>query len=236
MKYFSILYIFFLFCYNSHSQVGIGTVNPEATLHIAGSQSTIRLESLSHINNPLNDGINLAPVYINKLGELTLEEAQTITPIINIVDASSVFLDKVFASNNLSPSTITQIYNYEITILSQTFVEVKYSLSYNIFSSYNQTNQTGVKITDGQSRQVKTFFTFNDIPNSERFGQISQIYYNVSNGGGTGIFYNNGLAYLALPPGEYNFYFFVEISGSINNTTSLVLGGQESLLRIRFYQ
>jgi len=55
------------------AQVGIGTTNPQKDLHIAGATSTIRIEKLNSVNNPvLNDGVKLAPVYADQDGELTL--------------------------------------------------------------------------------------------------------------------------------------------------------------------
>lgn len=219
---------------NIFGQVGIGTTNPEATLHIAGEQSTVRNEALNAENNQLNDGDRLAPTYIQKNGEITLTPSEVITGSIHIIDASTVFSSPVVATNNNNSSTVTNIYTYQIILPAEAFIEVKYSLSYNIFATYNPVNQTGVRIFDGQSRQVKTFFTIDS--GIERYGQISQNYYNILAGGGSGTFYNNGFAYISLPPGTYTLNFFVDIAGHVNNTTAVVLGGDESLLRIRFYQ
>jgi len=55
------------------AQVGIGTVNPLEELHIAGSSSIIRIESLNAANNPTyNDGINLASAYVDGKGDITI--------------------------------------------------------------------------------------------------------------------------------------------------------------------
>lgn len=216
------------------SQVGIGTTNPEASLHVAGENSTIRIEALNSENDQLNDGGKLAPTYVQKNGELTLSSSNNGINSIHIIDASPAFSNKVVAVNNNASMTLSNIYNYQITLLSESFIEVKYSLSYNIFSTYNTSNQTGVRIFDGQARQVKTFFTIDS--GLDRFGQISQNYYNISLGGGPGEFYNNGFAYISLPPGTYTLSFFAEIAGHVDNTTAVVFGGAESLLRIRFYQ
>lgn len=215
-------------------QVGIGTTTPEASLHIAGENSTIRIESLNESNNSLNDGIKLSPTFVEKNGEITLNPSGSGISSIHIVDATPTFSVPVVATNNNASKTITNIYNYEITLPAEAFIEVKYSLSYNIYSTYNPDNQTGVRIFDGQARQVKTYFTIDEGTN--RYGQISQNYYNISTGGGPGTFYNNGFAYVLLQPGTYTLKFYVDIAGHDNNTTAVVLGGDESLLRIRFYQ
>src|SRR5690606_18706639 len=96
-------------------QVGIGTTSPDATLHIAGDQSTVRIEALNVENNPLNDGDKLAPTYIQKNGEITLTPSEVITESIHIIDASPTFSANVVATNNSAPSTVTNIYNYQIT-------------------------------------------------------------------------------------------------------------------------
>ncbi len=214
-------------------QVGIGTTSPDANLHIAGEKSTVRIEALNEANNPLNDGVKLAPAYVKKNGEITLTSSEVITESIHIIDASAAFSQTVVATNNNNSSTVTNIYNYQITLPSETFIEVKYSLSYNIFESYDTVSETGVRIFDGQARQVKTFFTIDT--GIDHYGQISQNYYNISTGGGSGTFYNNGFAYISLPPGTYTLNFYVDIAGHNDNTTAVVLGGDESLLRIRFY-
>lgn len=215
-------------------QVGIGTTNPDANLHIAGENSTVRIDALNMGNNPLNDGTKLAPAFVDKSGELTLSASGNGINSIQIIDASQEFAVPVVATNNNAPNTRTNIYNFEITLTAESFVEVKYSLSYNIFETYNPVNQTGVRIFDGQARQIKTFFKIDE--EERNYGQISQNYYNISTGGGPGTFYNNGFAYLSLPPGTYTLMFYVDIAGHTNNTTAVVLGGDESLLRIRFYQ
>lgn len=216
------------------SQVGIGTTNPEATLHVAGETSTIRIEALNSQNDQLNDGMKLAPTYVDKNGELTLSSSNTGINSIHIIDASHALSNEVVAVNNYASTTLSNIYNYQIVLPSETFIEIKYSLSYSIFEKYDLVSQTGVRIFDGQARQVKTFFTIDS--GIDRYGQISQNYYNISTGGGSGTFYNNGFAYISLPPGTYTLNFFVDIAGHVDNTTAVVLGGAESLLRIRFYQ
>ncbi len=229
-------YLFCLLAFSSFgfAQVGIGTTNPETALHVAGESATVRVESLNQVNNVLNDGIKLAPTFVKKNGDITLTSSQTGANSINIIDASSTFSSKVVASNILASNTTTNIYSYQITIPAESFIEVKYSLSFKIFASYNIDNQMGTRIFDGKARQIKTFFTVTGIVNE--FGQISQNYYNISPNGGSGTFYNNGFAYLTLLPGTYTINFYANIAGHVGNTTQVLFGGAESLLRIRFYQ
>ena len=57
-----------------YGQVGIGTTNPQQQLHVAGVNSTIRVEGLSAANNIGNDGVHDAPVLVNANGDLILGE------------------------------------------------------------------------------------------------------------------------------------------------------------------
>lgn len=234
MKNYCSIFLILFISTTFFGQVGLETTSPEATLHIAGEKSTVRIDAFNVDNNPLNDGIKLAPTYVEKNGEITLSPSGNGIGSIFIIDASPTFSVTEIATNNNAPKTITNIYNYEIILPAEAFIEVKYSLSYNIFSTYNPINQTGVKILDGQARQIKTYFTIDE--EVSKYGQISQNYYNISTGGGPGTFYNNGFAYISLPPGTYTLKFYADIAGHSNNTTAVVFGGDESLLRIRFYQ
>ena len=68
-----IYFIIILFFNISFAQVGIGTVNPQQDLHVAGTTSTIRIESQNRINEPiLNTGAELAPIFVTPDGDLTV--------------------------------------------------------------------------------------------------------------------------------------------------------------------
>jgi hypothetical protein len=66
--------IFITLCsLSSFGQVGIGTTTPQETLHVGGSTSTIRVEGLDQVNDPLNLGsAQLTPVFVDNQGNFTL--------------------------------------------------------------------------------------------------------------------------------------------------------------------
>lgn len=234
MKNIYLIFILFfpIFCF---TQVGVGTVSPEKDLHIEGDTSTIRLEGLSGANNPLNQVTSYTRVFIDEDGTLTLDDGHSgNSSILFLTDASNVFEDIVVAENINNSSTTTNIYSYQFTLNAKAFVEIKYSLSYKVFDSYDPATKIGVKILDGVARQIKTYFTINGV--SPEYGQISHNFYNMHPGGGDGFFYNNGSAYLPLSKGTHTINFYAHVAGSVNNTTSVVLGGNDDLLKIRVYQ
>lgn len=63
------------------SQVGIGKTNPQQDLHVTGSSSTIRIDGFNSVNNPNNDGIHEAKVYVNSNGNLALKPT---TPLVSV--------------------------------------------------------------------------------------------------------------------------------------------------------
>lgn len=229
-------YLFlFLFYASGFAQVGIGTTNPENDLHIAGSNSTIRIEGLNAANNYLNDDVRV-PVYINSEGDFTLQNSVDNTNSLHFIVQSS---DNLANSQVLvdSPSSTVEtqtfpIYNEVINSESNTYVEIKYNFSYAVYKTYDESSQTGTVITDGESRVIKTYFTIDDDPT--QYGQISQIYYNRHSAGGTGYFFNNGHGYIPLTQGTHTIRFFAEVTSA--SGTIVVVGGDQDSLKIRLYQ
>jgi len=60
------------------AQVGINTTTPAEELHVGGATSTIRVEGLNKVNNPLNLGDKEnTRVYVNTSGDLVLSSVPT---------------------------------------------------------------------------------------------------------------------------------------------------------------
>mgnify|MGYP006206653581 FL=1 len=72
MKNYYLLLITFCSIF-TFGQVGVGTTNPQESLHIGGNTSTIRIEGLDQFNDPLNLGATaLTPVFVDNQGNFTL--------------------------------------------------------------------------------------------------------------------------------------------------------------------
>lgn len=216
------------------AQVGVGTTSPQADLHIAGENSTIRIEGLSAANNPVNEGGRLFPTLIDGQGRITLSNQISTVDAFVITDASSTFNQRQVVNIVQTTSAVQNIYNYEITVTAKAFIEIKYSVPYLVYSTFNENTNQGTKIQDGIARQIQTYFTIDGGDN--KYGMISQNYYNVHNGGGVGKFFNAGFGFVGLEPGTYTLNFYADVLASPTNTSSIVFGGEGSYLRFRYYQ
>ncbi|HET8885089.1 MAG TPA: hypothetical protein VFM70_01920 [Salinimicrobium sp.] len=224
-----------LFCFLTFSvsaQVGIGTENPENDLHVAGENSTIRIEGLNTANNPVNEGAK-ARVFIESDGDFTLQNSADNTNSLHFIVQSSDNLatHQVFEHIGDLESETYLIYEQELNSESHSYVELKYNFSYAVYKDFVNT-LSFTRITDGQSRVIKTYFTVDDDP--IQYGQISQIYYNKHTFGGTGFFFNNGHGYVLLSQGNHVIKFYVEILSAAD--TVVVVGGAQDSLKIRLYQ
>ena len=146
------------------AQVGINTTNPQQGVHVAGTESKVRIEGLSYPNNPDNLGPgSTTRVFVNASGDLILGTAQNNIAI--LFDAEN-YLD-----DNSTPSInqVTQhgygdgftfagvprdIPNSTFTLTEPAIVEINYSVSWYI--EKNGSNRVG----DGNARVIQTLMYF----------------------------------------------------------------------------
>lgn len=236
-----------------YSQVGIGTSNPLADLHVAGNTSTIRIESLNAVNSPVyNDGVKPSHAFVTALGDVTLNPS-----IINGVSGGAIapinFLLNVqnFIANGPSnygtiinnptaaTNTVAPITAVNFTAPGTALVEVKYTIS--ALTSSTDLNVASTPFNDISARVFKIFFCI-DINNdgldaselSRRFGLNAQSYAS-HNQGILGYSFTNGHGYTTVPPGNHSIHFFTEIVDGPNKLTSIGFGGAEDSLRVRVY-
>lgn len=235
------------------AQVGIGTTSPDTELHIAGTNSTIRIESLNTTNNINNDGTKLAPVFVDGNGDLTLSPPNGTggEPLNFLLDIPNFIPDNphalpfdsgVVVNNNAIGETRVEgfIHSVTFTVPQTAVVEVKYGVTI-VITDVDMTIPALSYITDNEARTIETFFCF-DINNdgldatekSKQFGQKAQFY--ASNWGGSlGYPYMNSQGYATLPPGTHSIHFFGIVNDSASSYTSVGFGGATDYLKMRVY-
>ncbi|WP_333807910.1 hypothetical protein [Flavobacterium sp.] len=239
MKKIPLLSFLLFASYSIYSQtqgVGINEDNPQQTLHLGSSNSTIRVDGLNEINNTYNLGSNNTyPLYVDHNGSLTLY---------NAASYNSNGLD--FLNNNNINSTIiipegdndgvesAEIFNFEVTVNRPSLVLVKYNLSFEVFE-----DQTEKKLTDNLARRVNTYFKLNS--GTRKYSHASKCYTGSSLNDVAGILYNMSSSYIYIPTaGTHTIRMFAEVSSgltsNIPNTgkaTCLIVGrGYDSLMYI----
>lgn len=243
----------------SFSQVGIGTINPQQELHIAGNSSTIRIEGLDNTNNLLNNGPgNLTAVYVTNEGNLTLDPPRygvNQLPINFLEDTANFVPDNIMGlpapytnrgrviNSNTSEESVTElIHTVTITVPTASMIEIKHSMSI-MYSSSDLANPPyeATFIEDEKTRSYETFFCF-DLNSdglsltefNRQFGRKGQ-YYGSARGGTKGFTYMNSQGYVVLPEGTHTIYFYGVVTDPPNTFTSLGFGGANDYLRIRVY-
>ncbi|KGO95360.1 hypothetical protein Q767_11170 [Flavobacterium enshiense DK69] len=240
-----------------YSQVGIGTANPLADLHVAGNTSTIRIESLSAVNNPAhNDGIKPALAYVNALGDVTLNPSinngttsgGAVAPINFLLTLPDFIPNGPLNFGNIVTSPALDTYStglikkVNFTAPGSALVEVKYCISSLIsMGDLNLGLANLIPFYDISSRVFKIYFCI-DINNdgldaveaSKRFGLNAQSYAS-ANQGILGYSFTNGHGYTTVPPGTHSIHFFAEIFDGPTKVTSIGFGGAEDTIKVRVY-
>lgn len=243
-----------LFPYWLTAQVGIGTVSPQADLHVAGNTSTIRIESLNAINSPTyNDGIKPSHAFVNASGDVTLNPSASngTGPGGTIAPINFLFTDNNFIANGIgnygcivnNSTAVTNvtglISKVDFNAANAALIEVKYSIS--VILSSTDLNISTTPFNDISTRMYKIYFCIDlhnngldAVESSKKFGLNAQSYTS-DNQGILGYSYTNGHGYTNIPAGNHALYFFAETIDGSSKYTSVGFGGESDLLRIRIY-
>ncbi|HSD13261.1 MAG TPA: hypothetical protein VLB74_01290 [Flavobacterium sp.] len=248
-----ILLLVFLPC-TLLAQVGIGTANPTADLHVAGNTSTIRIESLNAVNSPLyNDGIKPSPAYVDALGNITIRPSGAnasgpggLTSPINFLTSDSNFIPDgptnrgVIINNNTTETSKTgSIIVVPFSSPQTALIEVKYSITAMLSSTDLGVSSTS--FNDISTRTLKFYFCI-DLNNdgldaselSRKYGLNAQFYSSHSQGI-LGYCFTNGHGNSTVPQGNHSLHFFVEVIDGLGKFTSVGIGGKSDTLKIRIY-
>lgn len=240
----------------SYAQVGIGTINPQADLHVGGTTSTIRIESLNHTNQPvLNDGIKLAPAYVNANGDITIMPSGyvvggptgSVAPLNFLLTYKNFIPDGVDGSrtviNNDLSSTVVNglVYTLPFSSPQSALIEVKYGITIALSATDFNTAPYGTNFTGFSSRTFRLYFCI-DLNNngldatelSKRYGVKGQSYASGSQGS-LGYAYMNSQGYANIPAGNHSLKFFGEVEDGVNKYTSVSFGSAQDYLKLRIY-
>lgn len=240
------IYILNLFlCLSGLAQtngVGINEVNPEQTLHLGSQTGTIRVDGLNAANNNYNGGEadKTYPLYVDSNGDMTLQ-----TTAYNNSDGNDAFLstDPINSEVEITLAQandgyeVIEITSYDFTVDRNTVLEIKYSLSIEVFQDLLLNI-----LRDPYARNISNFFTLDTpvlTPTTRRYAAHSKCYfnYNYENGAtslpnaSTGYIYNSGTTYVTLTPGSHTLRFYGSVCSGSNNRATFVrfAGGPDAV-------
>ena len=208
----------FFSVYSQVSGVGINESVPEQALHLGSQTGTIRVDGLNATNNTYNGGEvdKTYPLYVDENGDMTLQ-----TSAYNNSDGNDAFLSTDPINSELSITLLQpndgyeaiEITSYNFTVSRNTVLEIKYSLSIEVFQ-----NNLLTTLRDPYARNITNFFTLNTpalTPTTRRYAAHSKCYFNYNYELGvasppnasTGYIYNSGTNYMYLTPGTHTLRF-----------------------------
>lgn len=213
--------------------VGIGTSNPQQKLHLDKGIGTLRIESLDKDNNTYNGG-NLQPtgsypLYVDSNGILTLNmQTYANSDGIDAFDNTTIPTSTLkLTAGDTDGKVETNFFSYTITVTRDAILEVKYSLSFEVY----QTDAPLTMIRDGAARRISTYYTLDS--GTRRYGQSSKSYLNrnINNPlpflstdriGATGQLYNSSTTYISLTPGTHILNFKAEVASDLPSQATFI--------------
>ncbi len=249
-------YLVFIWGVMALGQVGIGTVDPQQTLHIAGQNSTIRIESLNSTNSTLNDGTKLVPAYVDGDGDISLfGSGNSGNGPINFLYSDPNFIQDdpyghglgfetgiVLNNDTNVTSIIATLGTISFSSPRDALLEIRYGITtYVAGSDLTMNPTTWLEPTEGEAIQTKIYFYIDYDSNgsgpelSEYYG-LNGVYYESLLGGLAGYPYINGQGYLEIPAGNHTLYFMGSVKDGVGIYTSVGFGGDNDYLKIRIFE
>lgn len=216
-----------LFVDASANRVGIAQNNPQATLHIGGATSTVRIDALNSINNANNKGTVSTPVFVDSNGQLSIEGSNVITQLVE--DNTSFLSTPVIVDNSTGTRTLTELYTTSVTLTRDALIEVVYQAGVSITDTSNNL------IYDGRPRIYRIYVLINGY----RVAYKGDAYTSRSTSGTAivnGPFYLNGNGYVKLtgsPTGTtHDITVFAEVYGNTASTRCTYGGNGDDLFQV----
>ena len=144
-------FLVLLFGIPGFAQVGIGTTDPQETLHISGNSSTIRVEGLNSENHDKNlGGSSKYNVMVDSEGNLTLGDSSG-----ELNSASSIAAPVTVQTTANSGLNSAELYKTNFTLTQKAIVVITYYISMD-FKSYDGT----ATIDDGRAKIAHNYFYY----------------------------------------------------------------------------
>jgi hypothetical protein len=189
---------------NPGGYVGIKNNAPKKELHIAGNNSTIRIDGLNTTNNANNIAADPVPVYLNNDGDLVTQPSlvQSFMPL----NLDNFLGTGGFIGSTTGAAVMSELNSSTVTLTQPSLVHYTYQFSVTV------TRENGTALTDGASRLFRSWFTVNS-NNSKRYAFDTGTYTNNPGNGGnptfaSGFYYLSGSGYVQLPAGTHTFKLF----------------------------
>jgi hypothetical protein len=255
MRYY-ILILLFTCTYTSYAQIGIGTTNPEKEIHVSGSNSTIRIESLNATNSQYNDGIKLARAFVDGNGNITIDNSGNgILPLNFLVDVPNFITDNpynhsdpydmtgvVVNSNTIQTENIGTLTTINLSVPRDALLEVKYGVTIYVRGSDMTGTPPWSETVPGESIQIGIYFCIDlngdglsQTEMDDKYG-LKGLYYGSYSGGIGGHPYVNGQGYMEIPEGNHIMYFYGLVKDHLSTYTSVGFGGAEDFIKIRIFE
>ena len=180
--------------------VGINNSNPQETLHIGGTDSSIRIEGLNSTNNSKNLGSSgLYNVMVDADGNLTLGEQSG-----EIASEASFSSPSVVQTGADASLNSNELYQKNFTLTQKAFVTVTYYISME-FDSYDGSEM----IMDGGAKVAHNYWYLGNgtIPDTTKpYGMQSTVYANANCDTASGYIFNSRSVTIPLDPGTYSIH------------------------------
>ena len=196
-------YLLLIICFSTsvYAQVGLGTVAPQEDLHVAGTDSEIRIEGLNTTNNPSYNlgGANLYNVMVDDTGTLRLN------PQSGLVSSDSNIPSPIgLQTTSLSDLNSNALYQKDFTLQKRALVVISYYIATE-FKSYDGLSN----INDGRVKVAQNYFYLGDGTTEDTsisYGLSSISYSNYSCDTATGYVYNSESIIVILEAGDHSIH------------------------------